>query len=321
MMRKVITKEHKSLIGEQFGYLTVIGKDVDEIDKNGHKVYKWLCTCKCGNKISVKECNLKYGSRKSCGCLQKERAGEHNKKDLSGQRFGRLYVICKVEPYISPQNKKLTQYLCCCDCGNQKIVIGSHLTGGLTTSCGCHRREATSQAHSSDLLHQRFGMLTVIEKVGSENKNNQKRILWQCKCDCGNEVILNTNVLTCGNTSSCGCRRYFKGEEKIKDYLISHKIKFERQKGYDDLRGNKGGKLRYDFYIPEYNLLIEYQGVHHYKVTNFSGNQELSEQNFKEQKINDEIKREYAISHNINFLEISYTDYDDIDIILDRKID
>lgn len=53
-----------------------------------------------------------------------------------------------------------------------------------------------------DLTGQKFGRLTVIKKVGcSKNKS----ILWLCKCDCGNEVVVTSNNLRTGNSTSCGC--------------------------------------------------------------------------------------------------------------------
>lgn len=58
-------------------------------------------------------------------------------KDLSGQRFGRLTVIKRVEndkPYGS-------KWLCKCDCGNEITVLSNNLQRGNTRSCGCLREE------------------------------------------------------------------------------------------------------------------------------------------------------------------------------------
>mgnify|MGYP006055992023 FL=1 len=55
-----------------------------------------------------------------------------------------------------------------------------------------------------DLTGQRFGYLTVIKKAG---KNKSDKILWLCKCDCGNEKICIGNDLITGRTKSCGCLR------------------------------------------------------------------------------------------------------------------
>ncbi len=66
--------------------------------------------------------------------------------DLTGQRFGRLTVIKQIEDYISSNGKRMTQWLCKCDCGNETKVVGSRLTKkNGTKSCGCLQREKASQ--------------------------------------------------------------------------------------------------------------------------------------------------------------------------------
>lgn len=54
-----------------------------------------------------------------------------------GDRFGKLVVLKRVEDYIRPIDKKgRPKYLCKCDCGNKKEIVGSSLLSG-TKSCGC----------------------------------------------------------------------------------------------------------------------------------------------------------------------------------------
>lgn len=55
---------------------------------------------------------------------------------------------------------------------------------------------------SIDITNQKFGRLTAIKTIG---KNKAARILWQCRCDCGNETIVPTGDLRSGHTQSCGC--------------------------------------------------------------------------------------------------------------------
>lgn len=69
-----------------------------------------------------------------------------------------------------------------------------------------------SNVNYKDLVGQKFGKLTVVERVGSKvsypsPKSKRKRpsfsVLWSCKCDCGNEKTITSNNLQ--NTESCGC--------------------------------------------------------------------------------------------------------------------
>lgn len=86
------------------------------------------------------------------------------------------------------------------------------------------------------------------------------------------------------------------------------------------MRGIKNGKLRYDFFIPMYNTLIEFQGKQHYEIVDFSGDVDVSQYNYFRQQEHDQRKREYAESNGYNLLEIPYYDYDNIEEILDKTL-
>ena len=49
---------------------------------------------------------------------------------------------------------------------------------------------------------ERFGRLLVLEEAG---RNQLKKVLWKCKCDCGNVVVRTSGDLVTGNSISCGC--------------------------------------------------------------------------------------------------------------------
>lgn len=67
-----------------------------------------------------------------------------SKVDLTGQRFGRLTVLCKDD-----SDKQGRMWLCQCDCGNKKSVRVDHLKNGATTSCGCYSREVASKRNKT----------------------------------------------------------------------------------------------------------------------------------------------------------------------------
>lgn len=96
----------KDLTGKKFGRLTVIEQVEDYVSPSGHK-HMWKCQCECGNTTKVIGSSLTSGVTKSCGCLQTEISKIEKYKDLTGQRFGRLVVLKKVDNYITPQGKKV----------------------------------------------------------------------------------------------------------------------------------------------------------------------------------------------------------------------
>lgn len=80
---------------------------------------------------------------------------------MIGKRFGRLFVL-----ELDHINHNGAYFLCKCDCGNTKVVLGSNLRQGLTTSCGCRKYERRTE----DLTGKRFGRLRVIDFDHMGNK-------------------------------------------------------------------------------------------------------------------------------------------------------
>ena len=120
-------------------------------------------------------------------------------KDLTDMKFGRLTVIERA----GTDKFRRALWLCKCDCGNEKILPGGNLTSGHTTSCGCYNREISKEKNTMNLIGEKFGRLTVIEKAGT---TKAKKALWICQCECGNitQPIVGSNLIN-GNTISCGC--------------------------------------------------------------------------------------------------------------------
>lgn len=114
--------------------------------------------------------------------------------------------------------------------------------------------------------------------------------------------------------SGHGCPRCSssKGEEKITYFLLNKEIAFVREKKFHKL-----GSLRFDFYLPDYNLCIEYDGIHHFvSVDRFkSGKTDLAQI-----KARDEKKNQFCFENNIKLIRIPYTDYNNIEKILTQGI-
>lgn len=124
--------------------------------------------------------------------------------DLTGQVFGRLIVLKRD---TTVEKSKGVYWICKCECGNIKSILGASLRKGATVSCGCLNKEIIS--HTKDIpnmVGEKFGHLTVLERHDNHvTKGGQKKATWLCKCDCGNEVIVVGQDLKTGHTKSCGC--------------------------------------------------------------------------------------------------------------------
>jgi len=106
-----------------------------------------------------------------------------------------------------------------------------------------------------------------------------------------------------------------KGEREIAKYLKKNSILFEREKRFNECKNIK--KLAFDFYLPNNNILIEFDGRQHYELVNFSGLHHLSLTEFNKIKENDKIKNSFTKSHKFNLLRIKFNKINEIDKILD----
>jgi len=91
-----------------------------------------------------------------------------------------------------------------------------------------------------------------------------------------------------------------RGEIQIRNFLISNSILFESQKTFKNCK-NKN-VLPFDFYLPKYNLCVEYNGIQHYEPVEYWG----GEKKLEYRQNNDKIKTQYCKDNNINLIIIRY---------------
>ena len=77
----------------------------------------------------------------------------------------------------------------------------------------------SNRGKPKDLTGKRFSRLTAVECIGKDPRSSYR--LWRCVCDCGEEVIANTNALTQGDTKSCGCLKHDKTVERNRTHGMS----------------------------------------------------------------------------------------------------
>lgn len=231
-------------------------------------------------------------------------------KDLTGQHINRWTVIKR-----DPSRIDRVYWLCQCECGNTCKASTNTLRNGDKKSCGCSTRidKKNSSQAKLDLVGQRFGTLTVVNKDFETAK-------WRCKCDCGNENIYIRSDQLLSKTQpvkSCCLYGESKGELKIKEILEKNNIPFIQQKTFDDCINPKTNKkLKFDFFINN-SYLLEYDGIQHYE------NVEYFKDSLEEIQYRDQIKNDYCQRKNIPLIRISYSKYNTLsldDIILKEQI-
>ena len=239
------------------------------------------------------------------------------------QPFGSLnpYSLCNIKKWCQINNKryklisrkfinsstKMTWR--CLDCGEYFDMRWGHIQEGIGCPYCAHIK--LSKKHSLMFVRPN------IAKEWNEIKNGvssdmifdqtAKKYWWKCSF-CNSDFYVSPNARSTVGCPSCSTTST--GEEKIKKFLDDNNIDYQYQKTFDGLKDKN--PLHCDFYLEKYNLVIEFQGIQHYKSIGFFG----GDKSLISQQSRDNIKREYFKENNIFLLEIPYYDFNNIEEML-----
>ena len=250
---------------------------------------------------------------------------------------GKKCHVCALKSRTDKRRKSHEQFVQEIAIKHPNLIINEQYKGAWEKiSCTCTVCNTTKLYYPADLLYAGGCWVCGNKKIGEKlsmkldtflNKLSEVNIniTYQgnfinasehvdVKCNiCGHEWSPVAKSLLQG----CGCPicNQSHGEKEIDKCLHANSIEHIHQKEFDGLVGLKGGNLSYDFYLPTYNLLIEYQGEYHDGTAIIQ-----TEEEFLKQQEHDGRKKEYAIIHSIDLLEIWYYDFNNIIQILDTKL-
>lgn len=140
-------------------------------------------------------------------------------------------------------------------------------------------------------------------------KNNKLNII----CDKGHEWHPTYDSFVYAENKCFYCQ-YSKGETRIEDFLLANSISYVKQHTFESCIYKR--KLKFDFYLPEFNVCIEYDGIQHFEAQEHFG----GEQKYTELCIKDDIKNEFCFTNDIGMIRISYEDYELIEYILEKEL-
>lgn len=303
-------------VGNIYGRLQVIREATKEERGKLTGGCFWICRCTCGNEKMINGHSLRDGSTVSCGCYNKEVVSQNSKKkviDEVGNRYGKLLVLKRDE---STESKNV-RWICQCDCGNKKSILADSLRDGLTSSCGCLRKEIAEKHMSKlsannyvDEVGNKYGRLLVISKSNEHFESDLNGVYYNCICSCENHTkvrVRGIDLRNCHN-KSCGCL-HSSGESLITELLNKNKLSYIREYRFHDLYLiSKQFPLRFDFGIIKNNnlsYLIEYQGRQHYEVSEYFGGNDKFERCIE----SDNAKIKYCKDNEIPLIVIPYTHF------------
>jgi hypothetical protein len=275
-MGKIITQDIAKNRCENLGF-ELISKYTSS--KNIHDIQ-----CHCGAVFSSRISSIWNGHTTSCGCVN-----TITQKDAEGKTLDIGIIL--LSPYT--QSKNSHKFMCFCGVEFESKI--NNIWSGEVSSCGCLK--------NINDIHERLEKLNV--SLVDDYKGSHKSHTFQCKC--GNKFGRLMHHVLYDKRTTCGCDTKSNGELLVRNILNSIDIDYIEEYTFKDCRNER--LLRFDFYIPDYNICIEYNGRQHYEPIEFFGG--IS--SFHRQMENDSLKRQYCCIYKKNLLILKYNEsYRDI---------
>ena len=233
-------------------------------------------------------------------------------------------LVSSEEDYIDAATNSL-KYICAkhIDKGIQTISLGHLKDGRGCYYCG---REITESAHMIDLSDDEENRIMCENKgfiyVETIRENGYIYIKYICKKhpEVGVQKMRKgnmkrDNIIGCPYCFDTKKFKFSKGEKRVSEILDSSNITYIKQYTFEACKDDR--YLPFDFYIPNYNLCIEYDGQHHYYPVTFNGiSEEQAIINYKNTVKHDKIKNEYCKNNNIKLLRIPFWEFNNIEEII-----
>lgn len=237
-----------------------------------------------------------------CPECRKIRVGDKNRKS-SNQYKTELYTmnpnIEVIEDYIDVKTPIL--HMCKIDGHIWSTSPDSILQGHGCPLCGYKKLRNQKVKTHEEYIKDVENINQDIDVLGTYI-DAKTPILHRCKQDGCEWMAKPNNILSGYGCPKCNAS---KGEKTISQWLESFKIKYIPQHRFKECRDKK--QLPFDFYLPDYNICIEYDGQQHFEPVNFN-NQGLNnaKQQLEKTQRHDQIKNKYCKDNNIRLLRIPY---------------
>lgn len=304
-------------ICDENGYTLLSNKDDFKNIKTGEVVY--ICG-KHGIKKSSLDNFLRGHLCDECGY---EKISNKLKKSLDDveQEIKSVNgnILLNKEDYIDANTSNLM--IKCSTCGH---IFKTSLANYRRLICGCPmcgiKRLSDFKKMSCDEVELIINSVNNNKLLNKEEyiKNNVRNLNIECG-ECGDVYTTSLVGYQSGEIRCKGCsHRESRNENKIKKFLDINTINYVQQKTFSGCVDKR--PLPFDFYLPDYNLVIEYDGEGHYTERFYDGRSSNTKEALMYTQRHDEIKTQYCKNNNINLLRIPYWKKDDIEKILTERL-
>ncbi len=316
-------KHYYESLGYKFTtYGDIFNICVEDLTIGSHQKVEVVCDY-CGKKYKIEWRNYfkvaNKGQKCACADCKVIKKNDVTLLDRQTTLYNKLQSKCKENKYILvtqideiKNNITYIKYICPIH-GEKSVRIANFLSGKKCPDCAIDKASKRYRL-SPDEVEKR------IQDCGGKlfNKEeyinySEKNLLIEC-FECGKSFLTSLHNYTQHNGQICSdCRSAESvGEKRIRIYLEKHKIKFVFQKWFSDCRDTN--PLPFDFYLPNDNIIIEFDGRQHFGETNYFT------YSFETTKYHDEIKNNYCKANGIYLIRIPCWNIEKIEQILDKEL-
>ena len=254
---------------------------------NNRTKIKIICN-KCKNIFLITPTNFLYRKIGCSICSNNFKLNTKSFIDKSKQIHGDKYDYSLVE---YKNNKTKVKIICPIHGVFEQIPTSHLLKHTHCPYCSCCKMNNELFIEKSNKIHNNKYDYSLVNYI-----NNRIKVKIICPLHGVFEQPSNSHL----SGQGCPICRESKGERKIRNYLLNNNILFEQEKTFIGCKNIK--LLPFDFYLPQFNLCIEYDGELHFKAVDYFGGKEKLEYI----KNNDNIKTTYCSKNNIKLLRVRY---------------
>lgn len=259
------------------------------------------------NKYVCQSCSVQIKHYKT---IEKRRKDYIERLQKQSEKNGYTLLLDNIDMITS--NTSIIEYLCPIH-GKQSMRLANYLSGRKCPHCATMNNAEHYKLKTNTII-------TRVQKCGGKILNPEEYInqsvsnlIFECS-ECGNTFTSSFRNFTqhggqicksCSNQESLG-------EKKIRYYLEEHNINYTQEYWFYDCRDKN--PLPFDFYLTNFNTIIEFDGRQHFENTNYFT------YSFDKVKMHDKIKNDYCKKNNIKLIRIPYTKINHINQILDKEL-
>lgn len=272
---------------------------------------KLLAMTQEGYKFYMSLENLKSGKNANCFSNKNEFYVENIQKLMDNKN---LNLIALEKVVKLDNNGKVTTYIKCkCPIHDYEFLTRA---GDLRAGKGCKICGHEKTINKQRLTLEKVKLLLKekndnIEIISNEYIDNNTKLLCRCK-KCNYEWYISWGNLQ--SLKTCPKCMGSHGEKEIINYFKKNNIPYKYQYRFDDCKDER--TLPFDFYLPQYDLCIEYDGQLHYESARYIKDEDIMDYKLKKQQEHDKIKDNYCKDKNIKLLRIPYWEFNKIEKIL-----